>query len=139
VSNDIVASRPLVGIIGFGAFGRLMAQHLRPHFRLCAYDPALPSGAFTEMTDVILTSLAVTAGCSIVVLATPVSRLEETVSAISSLLRPGALVLDVGSVKLIFDTSNRQVFDRKHESALEKRRGTTLGVRLAGSGQAAGS
>jgi hypothetical protein len=41
--------------------------------------------------------------------------------------------------RLIFDTSNRQGIDHKHESALEKRRGTTFGVRLAGSGQAAGS
>ena len=101
MSNDVGASRPLVGIIGFGAFGRLMAQHLRAHFRLCAYDPALMPGAFTEMPDIMLTSLAEAAGCSIVVLATPVSRLEETVSAIGPLLRPGALVLDVGSVKKV--------------------------------------
>ena len=42
-------------------------------------------------------------------------------------------------LRLIFDSRNLQAFDRKHESALEKRRGTTFGVRLAGSGQAAGS
>ena len=42
-------------------------------------------------------------------------------------------------IKLIFDSWDLQAFDRKHESALEKRRGTTFGVRLAGSGQAAGS
>ena len=49
----------------------------------------------------------------------------------------GDLVAEL--LKLIFDTSNRQGIDHKHESALEKRRGTTFGVRLAGSGQAAGS
>ena len=43
------------------------------------------------------------------------------------------------SLWLIFDSCNLQAPDRKHESALEKRRGTTFGVRLAGSGQAAGS
>jgi prephenate dehydrogenase len=101
VSDDSAASYPFIGIIGFGAFGRLMAQHLRLHFRLCAYDPALPLGAFAEMPDIILASLAVAAGCSIVILAVPVSRLEETVSTISSFLRPGALVLDVGSVKTV--------------------------------------
>jgi hypothetical protein len=29
-------------------------------------------------------------------------------------------------VRLIFDSPNLQTIDRKHESALEKRRGTTL-------------
>ena len=99
MSDDSAASHPFIGIIGFGAFGRLIAKHLRSHFRVCAYDPALPLGAFAEMPDVMLTSLAVAASCSVVILAMPVRRLEETVSAISSLLRPGALVLDVGSVK----------------------------------------
>jgi prephenate dehydrogenase len=98
--NDI-ASPPKIGIIGFGAFGRLMAQHLRPYFPLCAYDPAIPPGPFTEMPDVLLTSLAETASCPVVILATPVSRLEEIVRAISPSLQPGTLVLDVGSVKTI--------------------------------------
>jgi prephenate dehydrogenase len=102
VSNDSdTNSQPFVGIIGFGAFGRLMAQHLRQHFVLCAYDPALPLGAFPEMHDVMLTSLPAAASCPVVVLATPVNRLEEAVGAISPHLGPGSLVLDVGSVKTI--------------------------------------
>ena len=101
MSDDSAASHPFIGIIGFGAFGRLIAQRLRAHFPLCAYDPALPLGAFAEMPDIMLTSLAEAADCSIVILATPVNRLEETVSAMSALVRPGALVLDVGSVKTV--------------------------------------
>lgn len=99
--DDRDASHPLIGIIGFGAFGRLTARHLRSHFRLCAYDPVLPPGAFVETLDVTPASLGTAASCSIVILATPVSRLEETVNAIGPFLRPGALVLDVGSVKTI--------------------------------------
>ena len=99
MSDDSAGSHPFIGIIGFGAFGRLMGQRLRPYFRLCAYDPALPIGPFAEMPDIRLTSLAAAADCPIVVLATPVNRLGETVTAISALVRPGALVLDVGSVK----------------------------------------
>jgi prephenate dehydrogenase len=53
------------------------------------------------MQGVILTSLVTAASCPVVVLATPVDRLEETVGAISPHLRRGALVLDVGSVKMI--------------------------------------
>jgi prephenate dehydrogenase len=88
-----------LGIIGFGAFGRLMARHLRPHFRLCAYDPAMDTGA--EVDGATLTSLGEAAGCAVVVLAVPVGRLAEVVAAIGPFLRPDALVLDVGSVKVV--------------------------------------
>ena len=93
-------SRPSLGIIGLGAFGRLMAGHLRPHFQLCAYDPALPPGPAAGEEGVALDSLAAAAGCATVVLAMPVSRLADTVRAIGPHLQPGALVLDVGSVKV---------------------------------------
>ena len=86
-----------IGIIGFGAFGRLIARHLAPHLSLCAYDPA--SGE--EMEGVARVGLPAAASCPIVILATPVGALEETVRAIGPHLRPGALVLDVGSVKVI--------------------------------------
>ncbi len=88
-----------LGLIGFGAFGRLMAHHLRSHFPLYVYDPALSAEACPE--GVTPTSLALAAGCPIVVLATPVNRFEESIAAIGPHLRPGSLVLDVGSVKVI--------------------------------------
>jgi len=98
-STRIPPSRPSLGIIGYGAFGRLMARHLGPHFQLCAHDPALPSGHCAD--EVVLDSLAAVAGCPIVVLAVPVSRLADTVRVIGPHLQPGALVLDVGSVKVV--------------------------------------
>jgi prephenate dehydrogenase len=102
VSNQSnINSHPFIGLIGFGAFGRLTARHLRPHFRLCAYDPALRPGPCAEMQDVMLTDLRSAASCPIVILAVPVNRLQESVEAISPNLRPGSLVLDVGSVKMI--------------------------------------
>jgi prephenate dehydrogenase len=102
MANDSdIAFHPAVGIIGFGAFGRLMAGYLRPHFSVCAYDPKLPPGPSVEVSGVILTSLPATANCPIVVLATPVNRLAEAVKEISPHLRPGSLVLDVGSVKVV--------------------------------------
>ncbi len=98
-STSIPASRPSLGIIGFGAFGRLIARHLWPHFRLCAHDPALPSGCCAD--GVVMDSLAAVAGCPVIVLAVPVSQLANTVRAIGPHLQPGALVLDVGSVKVV--------------------------------------
>lgn len=85
-----------IGIIGFGAFGRLMARHLAPHFSLCAYDPAPGSG----MEGVMQVDLPAAASCPIVILAMPVGAMEETVRAIGPHLRRGVLVLDVGSVKV---------------------------------------
>lgn len=100
-NDSNIPFHPFIGIVGFSAFGRLMAQHLRQHFRLCAYDPALPPGSLAELHDVVLTSLPIAASCPIVILAMPINRLDETVRAISPHLRPGSLVLDVGSVKTI--------------------------------------
>lgn len=76
-----------------------MAHHLWPHFRLCAYDPALPLGCCTD--GVVIDTLAAVAGCPVVVLAVPVSQLTDTARAITPHLQSGALVLDVGSVKVV--------------------------------------
>jgi prephenate dehydrogenase len=91
--------KPLLGIIGFGAFGRLMAHHLGAYYQLRAYDPAIAHGADDE--NVAISSLVDVAACPIVVLAMPVNRLAEVAAAIAPHLRPGTLVLDVGSVKVV--------------------------------------
>jgi prephenate dehydrogenase len=98
VFQDKTSTPPEIGIIGFGAFGRLMARHLQPHFRLRAYDPALPAG-FQGAAE--RTGLAEAASCPVVILATPVSAMEASVRAIGPYLPRGALVLDVGSVKVL--------------------------------------
>jgi prephenate dehydrogenase len=89
-----------IGIMGFGAFGQLIARHIRPYFRLCAYDPAPGLQQMADRHGVTLTSLALAASCPVVVLAMPVARLREAVDAVAPHIRPGALVLDVGSVKV---------------------------------------
>jgi prephenate dehydrogenase len=85
-----------IGLLGCGAFGRLMIQHLSLWFDFKIHDPAL-NGVPSEGCE--LTSLADTAGCAIVILATPVSAMAEVAARIAPHLRPGALVIDVGSVK----------------------------------------
>ncbi len=89
-------TRPRMGIIGFGAFGRLMAQHLTVHFDIIAYDPALN----TPADGVVAGDLPTAAQAEIVVLAVPVSAMRETVLAVVPHLQDGALLLDVGSVKM---------------------------------------
>lgn len=79
-----------LGLIGFGAFGRLAASYLAPHFALRVFDPAFDRTA----------GLAETARCQVVVIAVPVAKMADVLQAIAPHLQPGALVLDVGSVKV---------------------------------------
>ena len=85
-----------LGLIGYGAFGRLAARHLSAWFDVVAYDPAAPQGD----EHAVLTDLATAAACPTVVLAVPVEALEDTLSAIRPHLASDALVVDVGSVKV---------------------------------------
>lgn len=88
-----------LGMLGYGAFGRLAARHLAPHFSIRVFDPRLAGTAPAE-DGVEVASLAEAARCPVVVLAVPVNRMREAVEAIAPHVRPGALVLDTGSVKM---------------------------------------
>ncbi len=86
-----------IGLVGLGAFGRLAAAHLGAHFSLFGYDPSVRD----EIKGVTHASLAEVAACDIVILAMPTPQLGATIEAINPHLRPGALVLDVCSVKVV--------------------------------------
>jgi prephenate dehydrogenase len=88
-----------IAIIGFGAFGQLIAEHLHPHFRILVFDNA-PDAARAEALGVSLASFEATAECPIIVLAIPVSQMRTVVADLAPLLKPGTLVVDVGSVKV---------------------------------------
>ena len=88
-----------VGIIGFGAFGQLMAEHLRAYAPILAHDIA-PDAARAEALGATLVSFETAAACPVVVLAVPVSEMRGVASRLAPHLIPGALVLDVGSVKV---------------------------------------
>lgn len=87
-------TEPQLAIIGFGAFGQLIARHLRDRLPLCVCDPAI------RANDLPQVGLTEAARCPIVVLAVPVAQLEPVLHAIAPHLRPGALVVDVASVKI---------------------------------------
>lgn len=96
MSEAQATGKPALGLIGYGAFGRLTARHLSPWFEILAHDPAGEGDEFAVLTD-----LASAAACSIVVLAVPVEALEETAQAMGPHLSKGAWVIDVGSVKVL--------------------------------------
>ncbi len=86
--------------MGFGGFGQLAARHLAPYFRLCAYDTARANSVVLAEPDVTFVDLNTIALCDIVVLAVPVSEIRNSCLKLAPLLRPGAIVVDVGSVKV---------------------------------------
>ncbi|MFT3967294.1 MAG: prephenate dehydrogenase/arogenate dehydrogenase family protein [Sphingobium sp.] len=87
-----------LGIVGFGAFGRLMADRLRPHAAIFATDGRAVEGGGVE--GVTMTDLTTVCACDIVILAVPVGDMLAACRSMAPLLRPGALVMDIGSVKV---------------------------------------
>lgn len=88
-----------VGIIGFGAFGQLMAEHLSAYFPILAYDIE-PDAARAEALGATMVNFETAAACRVVILAVPVSEMRGVALRLAPHLAPGALVLDVGSVKV---------------------------------------
>jgi prephenate dehydrogenase len=89
-----------LGLIGVGAFGGLAARHLAPHFELVLHDAGTDSAAIAQEIGARVGDLRVASACDIVMLAVPVQKMRTALADIAPLLRPGALVLDVASVKI---------------------------------------
>ena len=87
-----------IGIIGMGAFGTLAARHLAGFFQIFAHDPHV--SVEVERPGVRMTTLQGAACRDIVLVATPVSSFGDVLSSVARFCRPGALVMDVGSVKV---------------------------------------
>ena len=87
--------RKSLGIVGFGRFGRLTAGHLAGHLEVKAHDPGLNG----DQDGVEMVSLAECCRADYILVAVPISGFEAVVSQMAPLVRPGALVLDVCSVK----------------------------------------
>lgn len=90
-----------LGIVGFGAFGRLMAEHLHPRFDLIVNDPAIVEIPAHMQSRVSVGSSADVCCCDVIVLAVPVGRLATAIRDLRPHLRPGHIVVDVGSVKVV--------------------------------------
>ncbi len=96
-------ARPSIAIFGLGAFGRLAASHLAPHADLVVHDPRFPAG--TDATGIAgegtrLVGFDEAAIADWIILATPVQAMREVLARLAGRVRPGAVVADVGSVKI---------------------------------------
>ena len=91
--------RPTVGIIGYGRFGRLAARYITRLADVVVYDPARKN-IRSKGNSIRRVSLTEAAGQDVVIFAVPVSSLRNVLRSIRSLVRPGALILDVCAVKM---------------------------------------
>ena len=89
-----------VGIVGFGAFGQLIAAHLHHHFPLVINDRAPPTVSEHWRHLVTVGSSADVGRCNVIILAVPVSELATAIRRLRPHLRRGCIVVDVGSVKV---------------------------------------
>jgi prephenate dehydrogenase len=90
-----------LGLIGFGQFGQLAASLLKPHFDVLVTDTAPGAEAVARDLGVAFGTLAQAASRQVVVVAVPVVAMKAVFTAIAPHLQPGALVADVGSVKML--------------------------------------
>lgn len=88
-----------VGIVGFGRCGQLAARVLRDVFRVRVTDRQDRS-AEARACGVPWEAISAVAGSPRVLIAVPIRELPGLLDAIRPFLRPGALVIDVASVKV---------------------------------------
>ena len=85
-----------IGIIGFGRFGKVLAQILQKGFHVVAYD----SNPQPQFDRVEFTSLENILKLETIFICVPIRELERTVKLISPKLKPKTTIIDVCSVKL---------------------------------------
>jgi prephenate dehydrogenase len=90
-----------LGLIGLGQFGQLAAGVLKSHFDVLVTDKAPGAEDMAAELGVAFGSLESAAARDIVVVAVPVVAMRSVFSAIAPHVRPGSLVIDVGSVKVL--------------------------------------
>lgn len=90
-----------LGLVGFGQFGQLAARTLKAHFDVLVTDVAPDAAAQARDLGVAFGSLDDAAVREVVIVAVPVSSMKAVFEALAPRLRAGALVIDVGSVKML--------------------------------------
>lgn len=97
-----------LGLLGVGAFGTLAAPYLARHFDLVLYDPTRDPTSLAAEIGARVGTLKDASACDVVVLAMPIQKFEAALLEIVPCLAPGALVIDVISVK----TKPKEIMER---------------------------
>lgn len=91
---------PSIGIVGYGSFGKLLAQLIASHTRVVVHsrrkiDPNESS------RNVRMGSLQDVAACDVIILCNELSMLEQNCKQLKDLVKPETIVMDVCSVKVL--------------------------------------
>jgi prephenate dehydrogenase len=87
-----------IGIFGYGRFGRVCAECLKPYFNIYVYDINNDIN-IDNNKSILFVDLITCASQDIVLLCVPISSFEDVVKSIIPYLKEGSLVIDVCSVK----------------------------------------
>jgi prephenate dehydrogenase len=97
----MTSARKSLGLIGFGQFGELAAKYLHQHFDVLVTDDAPDARTRAESLGVAFGDIQQAAVRDIVIVAVPVRVMPQVFASIAAHVKPGALVIDVGSVKTL--------------------------------------
>ena len=96
--NKINCDVKKIGLIGFGRFGKLIVKHLSNDFEFYVYNKSDKNREIKE-NNAIPSSLKEACQNDIVILAVPISEMENTLKSIKNMLKKDSIVIDVCSVK----------------------------------------
>lgn len=89
-----------LGVIGFGQFAQFFIPYLKPNFsRICVSSRSNKSKEARQL-GVDFVSVKEAAGQNVVMLAVPISQIENVLMEIKDTVMPDAIVMDVCSVKI---------------------------------------
>ncbi|RJQ84496.1 MAG: prephenate dehydrogenase/arogenate dehydrogenase family protein [Desulfobacteraceae bacterium] len=89
----------MIGLIGYGRFGRLTVKYLSPEFTVVVHTRSKDKAADILSAGGRLVPLEEACAQRIVILCVPISAMQTTLRQIAPLLTAGTLVADVCSVK----------------------------------------
>jgi len=90
----------MIGIIGYGRFGRLTVKNLAPDFEVLVHTRSLDKEADIAAAGGRLVSLPEACAQKVVLLCVPISAMQQTLRQIAAMVRADAIVVDVCSVKV---------------------------------------
>src|SRR5210317_1375993 len=88
----------MIGIIGFGRFGKLVSHYLAQDLEVFVYNRSDKSSEIVR-TGARPASLETVCRQDIVIPCVPISSFRDNLKSIAPLLKPDSLVIDVCSVK----------------------------------------
>lgn len=89
-----------LGIIGFGQFAQFFAPYLKPHFSKISASSRSDKRKIAKKLGIEFGPIQRAAAQDIVILSMPISEIENALTKIKSGIKPGAIIMDVCSVKI---------------------------------------